>query len=338
MNNLLHKRNKKNEWKVYLPLYSGLLMMSISHLHSHSGLNGTLQIFNRFYTMPNKTNAAELVISSCKGCILARANYEPKDEYPEGRLKHGKHIIDIIAVDFFRIKASNTKFRQKFEWIMCITDTFSHFTTLYGQPNLNTNYTLRNLENYFATFGAPNEIRTDMGTNLCPNKAVQKLCKQHGVRCMLGLSYHSQGRGQIERANKVAKDSIIILAESLKLPQASVIHEAQFLTNSVPRTYERDSLEGPVKIKKSAYEVMFGVPPYEANLIAGHPDKEGMRSAMRQLNSLIGARNARLNKEFQARENEFKGKLKVGDMILVRNLLRKAHAWASNIRKIFTKL
>ena len=141
---------------------------------------------------------------------------------------------------------------------------------------------------------------------------------------MLGLSYHSQGRGQIERANKVAKDSIIILAESLKLPQASVIHEAQFLTNSVPRTYERDSPTGPTKIKKSAYEIMFGIPPYEANLIAGHPDKEGMRSAMHQLNSLIGARNDKLNKEYQAREDEFKGKLKVGDMILVRNLPKES--------------
>ena len=139
----------------------------------------------------------------------------------------------------------------------------------------------------------------------------------------------------------MAKDSIIILAESLKLPQASVIHEAQFLTNSVPRTYERDSPTGPVKIKKSAYEVMFGVPPYEANLIAGHPDKEGMRSAMRQLNSLIGARNDKLNKEFQARENEFKGKLKVGDMILVRKLpkegARMGLKYKKNIYKIIER-
>ena len=166
LNNLLHKRNKRNEWKVYLPLYSGLLMMSISHLHSHSGLNGTLQIFNRFYTMPNKTNAAELVISSCKGCVLARANYEPKDEYPEGRLKRGKHIVDIIAVDFFRIKASTTKFRQKFEWVMCITDTFSHFTTLYGQPNLNTNYTLRN---FCLLYTSPSP--RDLSTSRMPSSA-----------------------------------------------------------------------------------------------------------------------------------------------------------------------
>ena len=67
--------------------------------------------------------------------------------------ENGKYAQDIIFVDFFRIKAGMNKFRQKFEWVMCITDSFSHFTTLYGQPNLNTVYTLRNLENYFCTFG-----------------------------------------------------------------------------------------------------------------------------------------------------------------------------------------
>ena len=83
---------------------------------------------------------------------------------------------------------------------------------------------------------------------------------------------------------------------------------------------------------------MFGVPPYEANLIAGHPDKEGMRSAMHQLNSHIGAHNDRLNKEFQSREDEFKGKLKVGDMILVRNLPKENARMGLKYRKNIYKI
>ena len=62
---------------------------------------------------------------------------------------------------------------------------------------------------------------------------------------------------------------------------------------------------------------------------------------MHQLNSLIGAHNDRLNKEFQAREDEFSGKLKVGDMILVRNLpkenARMGLKYKKNIFKIIER-
>ena len=124
-----------------LPLYSGLIMMCIAHLQCHSGLKGTLSIFNRFYNMENKTHAAELVISTCRGCILTKTPNDPKNR--DGKLKHGTYPREIIAVDFFKIKAGTTSYKQKIEWVMCIVDSFSKFICLYGQPNLNTNYTLR---------------------------------------------------------------------------------------------------------------------------------------------------------------------------------------------------
>ena len=60
-------------------------MMCIAHLRAHSGLHWTLEQFNRFYTMTHKTHAAELVINACRGCVLARAKYEHRNEHPEGR-------------------------------------------------------------------------------------------------------------------------------------------------------------------------------------------------------------------------------------------------------------
>ena len=132
---------------------------------------------------------------------------------------------------------------------MCIVDSFSKFICLYGQPNLNTNYTLRNLEHFFCTYGAAKEIRTDMGSNLCINKKVQELCKNYGTKCMLGLPYHSQGRGQVERANKTAREVILALSGSLNKSQADVINLAQFISNSIIRTYHVDTGTGPTPIR-----------------------------------------------------------------------------------------
>ena len=83
---LLSKKAKgSNELKIMLPLYSGLIMMCIAHLQCHSGLKGTLSIFNRLYDMDHKTHAADLVISTCSGCILTKTPHDPKHEYRDGR-------------------------------------------------------------------------------------------------------------------------------------------------------------------------------------------------------------------------------------------------------------
>ena len=87
---LLARQSKgSSELKIMLPLYSGLIMLCIAHLQSHSGLNGLLAIFNRFYDMRNKHHAAALIIASCKGCALTKTINDPKHEYRQGRLKHG---------------------------------------------------------------------------------------------------------------------------------------------------------------------------------------------------------------------------------------------------------
>ena len=72
LNGYLLARQSKgaSEMKIMLPLYSGLIMLCIAHLQSHSGLNGTLSIFNRFYDMKDKHHAAALIVASCKGCAL----------------------------------------------------------------------------------------------------------------------------------------------------------------------------------------------------------------------------------------------------------------------------
>ena len=72
-NYLLARRQKGGTtYRIMLPLYSGLVMMCMSHLRTHSGLVGTLATFNAYYDMNRKHHAAELIIAACKGCLLTK--------------------------------------------------------------------------------------------------------------------------------------------------------------------------------------------------------------------------------------------------------------------------
>ena len=182
-----------------------------------------------------------------------------------------------------------------------------------------------------------------MGSNLCVNKKVQKLCKNYGVRCMLGMPYHSQGRGQVERANKSARSTILALAGTLGKSQADVINLAQFISNSVIRTYVVDSPTGPEKIRKSAYEMVYGhLPNLKDNeLLAAYPDRAGMQEGIRHIRKLVGQLNQQENRIQEEKEKEIKGTLKEGDLVLARvmpkNVAKLGNKYRRNIYKIIKR-
>ena len=129
-NYLLARRQKGGTtYRIMLPIYSGLVMMCMSH----SGLVGTLATFNAYYDMNRKHHAAELIIASCKGCLPTKTINDPKHEYRNGKLKHGTYPREIIAVDFFKIHSGMSKYCQKIDWVMCIVDSFT--CLLYTSPS-----------------------------------------------------------------------------------------------------------------------------------------------------------------------------------------------------------
>ena len=83
---LLGKKAKgSNELKIMLPLYSGLIMMCIAHLQCHSGLKGTLSIFNRFYDMENtRSRISDINLS---GMHPNKNTQRPKKRVPGWQIK-----------------------------------------------------------------------------------------------------------------------------------------------------------------------------------------------------------------------------------------------------------
>ena len=137
---------------------------------------------------------------------------------------------------------------------------------------------------------------------------------------MLGLPYHSQGRGQVERANKTARSIILALTNSLHQTQANVINLAQFIANSVQRTYNIDTPDGPKTIKRTAYEMTFGHSPHlnDRNIIGSSPSNSHDHHIINVVRDLVGTYNHRVNREEDLKESQVRGTLQVGDLVLAR--------------------
>ena len=159
-----------------------------------------------------------------------------------------------------------------------------------------------------------------MGSNLCVNKKVQALCRNYGARCMLELPYHSQGRGQVERANKTAWGVLLALANSMNKSQAEVINLALFTCNSIMRGYRIDSSAGPIELKKSAYKMTYGHLPNidDNNLLKAYPNRTDIMKAIQDIRKHVGKLNHKENEENRKAEETQEETLKVGDLVLAR--------------------
>ena len=110
----------------------------------------------------------------------------------------------------------------------------------------------------------------------------------------------------MERANKTAREVILALAGSLNKSQADVINLAQFISNSVIRSYYIDTGNGPTPIKRSAYELTYGQLPNitDNELLAAYPDRSRIQETIKHVRLLIGELNHKENIKQQEEENK----------------------------------
>ena len=157
---------------------------------------------------------------------------------------------------------------------------------------------------------------------------------------MLGLPYHSQGRGQVERANKTTREVILALAGSLNKSQADVINLAQFISNSIIRTYHIDTGNGPIPIKRSAYEMTYGQLPNlsDNELLAAYPDRSRIQETIKHIQLLVGKLNHAENERQQAKENKVVTDLQPGELVLARMLPRGAKKLGNKYRRNIYKI
>ena len=113
-------------------------------------------------------------------------------------IRFSKVAADILA-PVARAKASGAKY------ILVLTDFFTKYVVCVPPERTTAEDVNRAIvENWVLTFGAPDCLHTDQGTNFC-SELLLEVCKIFGIEKTRTSPYHPQGNDMAERHNRVTE-------------------------------------------------------------------------------------------------------------------------------------
>ena len=88
---------------------------------------------------------------------------------------------------------------SKCQLLTCV-DKFSGFISAYPLESGSADCVADRLAQHFMTFGPPECVKSDSGSNLLKNSKVKELCAFFGVRTRVSVGYCHQGGGENRKA------------------------------------------------------------------------------------------------------------------------------------------
>ena len=99
-------------------------------------------------------------------------------------------------------------------YLLTCVDKFSGFLTCYPLDSGSSDHIAQKLEYHFLTFGPPESLESDAGSNLVKNKSIQTLCEYFGVKTRHSVGYHHEAVGKIERRHLDIKRRLRAVSDS----------------------------------------------------------------------------------------------------------------------------
>ena len=133
---------------------------------------------------------------------------------------------------------------------MVITDHFSKFVKCFSLRDQKAETIAKKLENFVTTFGIPEKLLSDQGTNF-QSTLVKEVLELLDIEQLRTSPYHPQTDGITERFNRTLKTMISAFGNENKDNWDSLLGKLSFAYNSA----EHEAT------KFTPYEVMFGRSP-----------------------------------------------------------------------------
>ena len=182
-------------------------ILSIAHespLSGHLGVTKTHQkILKHFYWPKLKQDVA----SYLKTCHTCQMTGKPNQKIPKAPLKPipafkepFSHLIIDCVGPLDKSKSGN----QYILTIMCASTRFPEAIPL---RNIRAKNIIKHLIKFFTTFGLPNSIQSDQGSNFTSGYFEQKL-KELDIRHIKSSAYHPESQGAIERFHQTLKSML----------------------------------------------------------------------------------------------------------------------------------
>ena len=176
------------------------------HTLGHPGVDRTRQIVAAKFVWPSLRADCSKWARECIECQRAKVG---RNVVPEiGHFEVPKCRFEHIHADIAMVPTSNG-----YSYLLTIIDRFSRWPTAIPLRDITTESVIDAFAHgWFASFGVPNDITTDRGSQF--NSAIwNQLLRIWGVSHHQTTSYHPEANGLVERFHRRLKESLITLCK-----------------------------------------------------------------------------------------------------------------------------
>ncbi|XP_071542904.1 uncharacterized protein [Panulirus ornatus] len=181
-------------------------LMKIAHegFSGHLGINKTyLKLLNDFYWPGMKKDIVSFN-SSCLTCqIVGKPNQSipsyPLQPIPVPSEPFQKIIIDIVG--------PLPKSKKGNQYILTVLGPTSRYPEAFPLKTISAKNVANKLIHMFTTFGIPQEVRSDRGTNFTSD-LFKDVLQELGIKQTLSTAHHPQSQGALERHHQTLKSMI----------------------------------------------------------------------------------------------------------------------------------
>ncbi|XP_037776259.1 uncharacterized protein LOC119573219 [Penaeus monodon] len=192
--------------QIVLPQSIRKSVMEIAHegFGGHLGIRKTCQkILNDFF-WPGLKQDVTKHINSCHVCQVAGKPNQTIPPYPLQPIQVPCEPFQKIIIDCVGPLPKTTKGNQYILTVMCPT---TRYPEAFPLKNISAKSICKNLVHMFTTFGIPQEVQSDRGSNFT-SELFSKVLQELGIKQTLSTAYHPESQGALERWHQTLKSML----------------------------------------------------------------------------------------------------------------------------------
>ncbi|XP_069976068.1 uncharacterized protein [Penaeus vannamei] len=182
-------------------------ILSLAHdspMAGHLGINKTCNRIQKYFYWPGMRKDVALYCKTCHNCqVVGKPNQKitaaPLYPIPAMSEPFSKVIVDCVG-PLPKTKAGNAYLLT----IMCQTTRYPEAIPL---RKISTSAIVKALTKFFTTYGLPQFVQTDQGSNFLSG-VFQQTMKLLGIQHQISSAYHPESQGAVERFHQTLKNMI----------------------------------------------------------------------------------------------------------------------------------
>ncbi len=189
--------------QVVVPTILRHSILEIAHesFAGHLGIKKTCEKILADFYWPGLREDVKNYVSTCHLCQIAGKPNVTIPPYPLQPIAVPSEPFHKIIID---IVGPLPKTKKGNEYILTILDPTTRYPEAFPIRKINTNTIVSKLNHFFTTFGIPQTIQSDRGTNFT-SVLFTEVLKELGIAQTLSSAYHPQSQGALERFHQTLK-------------------------------------------------------------------------------------------------------------------------------------